>query len=86
MKSLHSYNPDSRTQQAIRLVEAGDSQTNAARKVGVNRVTLSKAWKKHIAKSVLVRCPCCDERVYKLAVPDAIAEQVWDWRRKMSDT
>lgn len=57
----------SKTQEAIKLVEEGMTQYQAAKEKKINRATLSRAWKIHIEKKSLELepCPCCGTKVAK---------------------
>jgi len=73
----------SKTEQAIRLVEAGMSKNAAAKKSGINRKTLIRGMQRKEAREGKPQCPCCLNRVDRVMLPPQYVEQIWTARRKL---
>ena len=72
-----------KTDQAIRLVDAGMTQGAAAKRVGINVRTLKRALARRSSEKGMPQCPCCLKRVERVLLPPNYIEQIWAARRKL---
>ncbi len=72
-------------ERAIRMVESGMSKTAAAKKAGVDRRNLIRAFARYERRMGLVRCPCCDVKVPMLKLPEKVVQQIWSVRERYDE-